>query len=194
MEYGEFDQLLERARQGDQRALGELVEQYEPELRLVARNRIGPALRPYLDSMDLVQSVNKSLIIGLRQKKFDVASREELMGLVGTILRRKVAKQWRRHRRQRREIACDSLELADVALALRDHGDDPAESAIQREEIAQILDMFEPLDRRLLQLRLEGNSTAEAARIMDSDADVLRVRLRRLRRRLSNTNFPKKLI
>ena len=40
----------------------ELVAAYEPEVRLVARVRLGTALRPYLDSVDLVQSVHRSVL------------------------------------------------------------------------------------------------------------------------------------
>src|SRR6188508_2597024 len=61
-----FDEILARARTGDEDALTELARQYEPEVRAVARVRLGPALRPYLDTMDLVQSVHRSLMVGLR--------------------------------------------------------------------------------------------------------------------------------
>ncbi|HEY6564769.1 MAG TPA: ECF-type sigma factor, partial [Pirellulaceae bacterium] len=164
MEHDAFLRVLDRVRGGDQDALGELVEDYEPELRLVARNRLGPALRPYLDSMDLVQTVNKSFILGLRQRRYEISSRDRLMALVGTILRRKVARQWRKHRRQIRDSRgerCDGLELADVALALQEHHDDPAALAIARDELGRVLSMLDESDRALIQLRLEGHSTAE---------------------------------
>ena len=60
-----FGPLLERTRQGDKEALAEIARTYESEVRIMARVRLGPALRPYLDSMDLVQSVHRSLLIGL---------------------------------------------------------------------------------------------------------------------------------
>jgi hypothetical protein len=62
----DFDLLLAAARSGDGTAMQRLIQQYEPELRIVARNRLGPALRPHLDTIDLVQSVHRSLMIGLR--------------------------------------------------------------------------------------------------------------------------------
>ena len=48
----------------------------------------------------------------------------------------------------------------------------------------RILPHLDDKDRRLVELRLQGFSTAEAARQLGEDADVLRVRLSRLRRRL----------
>ncbi len=65
-EASDFDLLLAAARSGDESAMQQLIEQYEPELRIVARNRLGAALRPHLDTIDLVQSVHRSLMIGLR--------------------------------------------------------------------------------------------------------------------------------
>src|SRR3954453_8424579 len=97
-----FAVLLSRARRGDAVAVSELCRQYEPRLRVVARVLLGPALRPVLDSMDLVQSVHRSLIVGMREEKFNISTPENLIALALTLLRRKVARQWRRMQRQRR--------------------------------------------------------------------------------------------
>src|SRR5260370_36924160 len=98
----EFRALVARARQGDDSALSDLVQHYEPEIRTVARYQLGPALRPYLDSVDLVQSVHRSLMAGLRQNKFEVADPKALVALALTMVRRKVVHHWRRVRRQQR--------------------------------------------------------------------------------------------
>src|SRR3954463_712959 len=98
----EFEALLALARAGDRSALEQLARQYEPKVRLVARVLLGPALRPYLDSVDLVQSVHRSLLLGLRDDKFALANPEQLLALALTIVRRKVARQWRQNQRQRR--------------------------------------------------------------------------------------------
>ena len=76
-----FLDLLARAREGDEEAMSDLVRQYETEVRIVARARLGAALRPYIDSVDLVQSVHRSLIIGLRNDRFELASPENLIAL-----------------------------------------------------------------------------------------------------------------
>src|SRR5262245_2403719 len=95
-----FADLLKRARDGDGAALGQLARTYEGDLRIAARVHLGQALRPYLDSLDLVQSVHRSLMIGLRTDKVDVSNPGALIALALTMVRRKVARQWRRHRRQ----------------------------------------------------------------------------------------------
>src|SRR5215207_8494949 len=95
-----FDDLLARARLGDSAAMSALAKRYEPEVLAVARVRLGPALRPYLDTFDLVQSVHRSLIVGLRNNKFAFSGPEQLVALAVTIVRRKAARQWQRAQRQ----------------------------------------------------------------------------------------------
>src|ERR1700677_2998952 len=98
----DFGVLLASARAGDQAALVELARKYEPEVRIVAHVLLGPALRPHLDSVDLVQSVHRSLMLGLRNCKFDISSPEKLIALALTMVRRKVARHWRHLRKQQR--------------------------------------------------------------------------------------------
>ena len=104
----EFERLIELARTGDAAAIESLVEQYEPEVRTVVRLRLGQALRPYLDSVDVMQSVHKSLMIGLQKGRFDISSPQKLVALAMTMVRRKVARHWRKMRRQQRIRQSDS--------------------------------------------------------------------------------------
>lgn len=182
----DFATLLARARQGDERAMADLASQYEAEVRIVARVLLGPKLRPYLDSLDLVQSVHRSLLVGLRGGKVDVSSPERLVALTLTMVRRKIARQWRRHQRQARlELAsADSETLAGRLTELTRPEDDPARQAQLHDTLRRVCEQLDELDRRVLDLRLAGRSTADAARLLGLDPDVLRVRLSRLRQRL----------
>lgn len=164
----------------------ELVRQYEPEVRMVARLRLGAALRPYLDSLDLVQSVHKSLIVGLRADRYDISTPENLVALALTIVRRKVARQWRKLQRQQRlsGAGTDSHDLPHRIAALSVGDDDPAVTASIREATADVLSRLNESETRVIELRLEGYTTADIARRLNLDADVLRVKLSRLRRRL----------
>jgi RNA polymerase sigma-70 factor (ECF subfamily) len=180
-----FDELIARARGGDEAALGELARQYEPEVRAVARVRLGPALRPYLDTFDLVQSVHKSLLLGLRANKFAFAGPDQLVALALTIVRRKVARQWQKHQRQQRPAAGDSAgTLPDLLVNLTADTPDPARSAETRDAVDRLCRDLDPFDRQLLELSAQGFKTVEIAAQLGKDADVLRVRLSRLRARL----------
>ncbi len=186
----DFDLLIQQAREGDARAMETLVKRYEPEVRIVARLRLGAVLRPYLDSVDIVQSVHKSLIIGLQNDRFDIASPQKLVALAMTIVRRKVARQWRKMRRQQRLQTTDSAEnLPELLASLSSPLDDPAMAAEQKSEIERIFSKLSSVEQQVIELKLEGLSTAEAARELGLDADVLRVQLSRLRQRLRDAGI-----
>ena len=192
----DFDLLLAAARSGDETAMQRLVSQYEPELRIVARHRLGPALRPHLDTIDLVQSVHRSLLIGLRANRFDISSPEKLIGLAVTIVRRKAAKHWRHLKRQQRLSTQDEAgdDFVDTMLSLQTPQTDvPADVATQ-EVLAQWLAGLDNIEKQLITMRLEGHSTAEVAQALELDPDVLRVKLSRLRKRLRERGFVDELL
>jgi len=181
-----FAALLSRARQRDAAAIDEIAKQYEPRLRLAARVLLGPALRPYLDSMDLVQSVHRSLLVGFRDQKLDVSSPENLIALALTMLRRKVARHWRHLQRQQRlKSGASSMDLLPQILAdLSTPEAGPAETAQFREQVEQLCWQLDATERQVLAMRLDGYTTAEIAQRLNLNHVTLRVRLTRLRERL----------
>lgn len=186
-----FAELLRRTRQGEPDAALAIAREYERELRLVARVQLGPALRPYLDSIDLVQSVHRSLLIGLRQDKFDVSTPANLIALALTMVRRKVARHWRRHQRQQRLEAGrgEDTNQVDLLASLANSDGDPVRTAQLQDAVEHLWNHLDATEKSLVNLRMKGHSTAEAARELQLDADVLRVRLSRLRQRLEATGI-----
>lgn len=184
----DFADLLARAGAGDEKALHELVRQYEPKVRIVARVLLGPALRPYLDSVDLAQSVHKSVVTGLRDQRFALAKPDDLIGLAVTILRRKAAKHWRHLQRQRRlsgvNAADGGSDLPDLLTALSCGSSDPAAEAQFRDQVDHLCTHLDESERQILDQRLEGYTPAEIADRMGVNRVALRVRLTRLRQRL----------
>ena len=179
------DDFFRRLQGADDEALAALLREYEPEIRRAASMRLGPLLRPHLDSLDLVQSVFITLLKGLRNDKFHIAGPAELVALSAEIIRRKVAQVWKRMKR-RTELngqLTGTHEDAEHVVVGRPDSLDPAVEAEVRDGLARMLDEVDDADRRLLELRLQGFTTAEAARKLDADPDILRVRLSRLRRR-----------
>jgi RNA polymerase sigma factor (sigma-70 family) len=183
---GDFTSLLERVRQGDQTAFADLVARYEPEVRIIARVMLGPLMRSHLDSGDIVQSVHRSLLRGLRAEKFKIESPQQLIALAVQMARRKVAHQWRRLKRQERLADPDHVHdsLADFLASLVSPEIDPARAAEMNEAIRRMNEELPAPDRRLMELRLQGYSTVEAAQLLQTDPDALRVRLSRLRQKL----------
>lgn len=181
-----FATLLSRARQHDEKATNELCLQYEPRLRVVAHVLLGPALRPLLDSMDLVQSVHRSLLIGIREDKLDISTPENLVALALTLLRRKVARHWRREQRHRRlQVGGATSDLLPLILAeVTTPGAGPDEVAQYHDQLERLCRELDTTERQVLALRLDGYTTAEIAQALGINHITLRVRLTRLRERL----------
>jgi RNA polymerase sigma-70 factor (ECF subfamily) len=191
-----FAALMARVREGDEQAAAELVAQYEGIIRRRARRLLGPALRVHLDSVDIAQSVNRTLLIGLRRAAFAVSTPEELTRLALTLVRRKVARHWRR---RKREAECRQLTggsaPAGVRAAARAGELHSATDPLQLDEtVRQVLERLDGVDRQLVELRLEGHTTAEAARKLGVSPAFLRSRLSRLRKRLWDEGLPPEAI
>lgn len=177
-----------RLREADENALAAIVREYEAEIRRAASVRLGPLLRPHLDSVDLVQSVYITLLKGIRADKFHIAGPQELVALSAEIIRRKVAQVWKRLKRrtQLNSHLTGTREDEEHTVVNRLGELDPTMEAALRDGVERIMAECDAADRNLLQLRLEGYSTAEAARALEADPDVLRVRLSRLRKKLTD--------
>jgi RNA polymerase sigma factor (sigma-70 family) len=183
----DFATLLERARRGDAAAQAELAQRYEPKVRLAARVLLGPALRPYLDSVDLVQSVHRGMLLGLREEKFNIAGPEQLIALALTLVRRKVARHWRHLQRQQRlSLGGESPtgNLPHLLASLSSPEEDPARAAQFNDQLRHLCGNLADSERRILHLRLQGYSTDEIAQDLGLHAIALRVRMTRLRQRL----------
>lgn len=184
----EFSELLARAGRGDADAVDEIAKRYDTKVRLVARVLLGPSLRPYLDSVDLAQSVHKSILLGLRESKFEIEGPEQLIALALTVLRRKAAKHWRHLQRQRRLSSDGSprdAALPDLLASLSQSGSDPAEAAQLRDQIEHLCTHLDETEKQVLDLRMEGYTPSEIADKIGVSRVALRVRLTRLRQRLT---------
>ncbi len=189
LERSEFEALLLAVKGGDAKSLERLVKEYEPELRLIARKRLGKELRPFLDSVDLVQSVHRSLLIGLRDERFDISTQENLLALATTIVQRKIAKHWRKNQRQKQFGSTDPFSPAELLLQMQSNEENGADQVQVREVIEQTLAGLDPIDQSLVGLRLQGYSTAQVAETLGLESDYLRVRLSRLRKRLRDSGL-----
>src|SRR5262249_17434712 len=132
------------------------------------------------------QSVHRSLLLGLRGGKFEIPSPEQLTALAVTMVRRKVARQWRRLQRQQC-LSRDARQPGDVVhtlVSLSDPQADPARQARSNVQVRQLSTRLDEPGRRILEMRLQGHSTAEIAQAVGLNPVALRVRMTRLRQRL----------
>lgn len=181
-----FQELLDAARQGEPAAALEIAQQYEGELKIVASLLLGRPMRHLLDSMDLVQSVHKSLLFGLRHDKFDISSPQKLVALAVRMLRNKLAKKWRKDQRQLPMPSGGSdagAAAPEWLLAGRDQ-DDPARVAQLNDLLDYLHHQLRPWEWQVVELRWQEFSNEEIAAKLGMDPDNLRAHRSLLKRRL----------
>jgi len=178
-----FRAAVTRARNGDDEVWTALISDYEPGLRKAADSSLGSYLRHEVDSADLVQEVHWSLWHGLREGKYELVDRRCLIALSLTILKCKISRLWRRLERRRRlatqEMRTVGRNGEDSILSLS--AEDPFQEVLADDEYEHLAKRLTETEHHLLQLRLQGYSTAEAARLLNKKPDSLRMVLKRLR-------------
>lgn len=192
----DFQSLLARAREGDKSAQETICNRYEQQVLIAARVLLGPLIRPHLESIDIVQSVHRSLLVGLRDQRYDIASPEKLIGLACTIARRKVARKWRSYRRQSRLFdnqRGESLVTVLTNLA-RPSEQTPYDEAAYQDQISHILSCLAPIEKSMLELRLAGYTMQETAEHIGLNTIAVRVRWSRLRARLKTAGIDSDLL
>src|SRR4029450_334062 len=139
---------------------------------------LGSALRPQLDSVDLVQSVQLILWLGLKTGRFFLANSQGLLALAKTLLRRKVSRYWRQAKQEvAGTVDCSLIDtVVDQPLIPAKQEPDPSRASDFEDVVEFFLGQLGDLDRELVKLRFQGYSTADAARHLNLDPGYLRVR------------------
>jgi len=180
----EFLTLLARVRAGDESAASDLVQRYQRAVLRCVRSRLGKSMRRSLDSADVLQSVHRSLLIGIRNDRYHLSSPQALIGLAAVMVQRKVARLWRTLKR----LPASGLDAADSRAPRVDRlaspDPTPCAAASAATLLEQLLSQLDDFDQRLVRLKLDGHNSVEAAAILGRDPAFVRMRWTRLRQKL----------
>lgn len=176
-ENAEFSTLMDRVRRGDANAAEELVRQYESQLRVIARVRLrDPRLRRTLDTMDICQSVLANFFVRATAGQFDLDSPEQLVKLLGQMVRNKVTDQARRETAERRDVGRLSETSSSEQAAVRD----TASQIVSAQELASLFNkQLSANEQELIRLRRAGHTWDELAIQFGGSPEALRKRLGR---------------
>jgi RNA polymerase sigma-70 factor (ECF subfamily) len=174
-----FRDLIDRVRAGDERAAAELVRRYEPAIRCAARVRLGdPRLGRLLDSMDICQSVLGSFFVRAALGQYELETPGQLLRLLATMARNKVASQanaQRAGRRDHRRVAV----VIDGSSDLAGRDASPSRQVAARELLDEARRLLSHEERSLLERREQGADWAAIAAELGGSPDALRMRLAR---------------
>lgn len=173
-----FDDLMTRVRKGDGEAARELVQSYEPTIRRVIRFRLTDArLRKAFDSMDICQSVLGSFFLRANAGAFDIDSPEQLIKVLATMARNKLASQARKETAQRRDMRRQSG--GDEAALAADRQESPSQVVMAQELVDKAQQRLSPEEQKLIELRKEGKDWDQIAAELGENAVALRKRFSR---------------
>jgi RNA polymerase sigma-70 factor (ECF subfamily) len=173
-----FEDLLHRVRRGEPEAAGELVRRYESAVRVAVRTRLSdPALRRQFDSMDVCQSVLASFFFRAASGQFDLREPAQLVALLTTMARNKLAMRARSQYQQRRDVRRVMNE--DWATSTPDRVPGPPQQAIGRDLLSQAYALMDPEVRQMADCRAAGSQWEEIAARLGGTAEARRKQFRR---------------
>ena len=182
-----FQALIARVRAGDEQAAAELVRRYEPAIRRAARVRlVDTRLNRLLDSMDICQSVMASFFVRAALGQFELETPDQLLRLLATMTRNKLAGQVKGHGAARRDFrrvtaARGDRDGEEDVGPERIAGPDPTPSRdlAARELLEEALRRLSPEEKRILDCREQGGQWAQIAAELGSSPEAIRKRLAR---------------
>lgn len=191
----EIERLLEEVRNGNQQAMGDLLEACRPYLLKIANEELPARIRPKCSPSDLVQ---KSLLkVHQNFERFKGDSRSRLLRWLRRILRNErinLEKHFRRRRRDvQREVPLQGCtDSSAMQLPLADSGPSPsgevkeAESQERlRQRLNQALARMPEDQQRVIRLHQQENRRwEEIGTEMNRSADAVRKLWRRAVERL----------
>lgn len=173
-----FTQLIERVRSGDEQAATQLVQEFEPVVRRELRFRLRDShARRELDSMDISQSVLGNFFVRVATRQYDLNEPGDLVKLLVTMTRNRVAEQLRTQHRQRRDSRRTVLGVEGMPLASADPT--PSRVLAGKEILELVRQSLSGEERRLVDLRAQGLSWGEIADSLGGSADARRKQMAR---------------
>ncbi|MGO9462713.1 MAG: RNA polymerase sigma factor [Isosphaeraceae bacterium] len=177
-----FTLLAARLRAGDQGAATEVFRRFAGRLIALARTELDTRLRRKLDPEDVVQSVYRSFFTRYHSGQFDLATWDSLWSLLTVITMRKCLNRAKYHLAQCRnasgevDVLCDDDAVHELREAI-DREPTPLEAAVLAETVEQVMRGLDDDDRAIIELSLQGYTSAEiSARLDRAERTVRRVR------------------
>jgi RNA polymerase sigma-70 factor (ECF subfamily) len=180
-----FAALMERLRSGDDEAAREVFRRFARQLVALARQRIHQQLAPKVDAEDVVQSAYKSFFVRLREGGLRASSWDNLWYLLTLITLRKCADRVAHFQTRRRNVGREAPNAAaEPWREAVSREPRPEEAVVLAETVEELFRLLDEAERPVLELSLQGYSSAEIAeRLGRAQRSVRRLR-EQIRKRL----------
>jgi RNA polymerase sigma-70 factor (ECF subfamily) len=157
-------ELVQRYRQGDPDAAGQLFAHYAQRLSRLADQHLSRKLAGRMEGEDVVQSVFRTFFRRTTAGEFQIDSSAQLWQLLAKITVRKARAQGRYHTAAVREVAAEQPEgLNDAILELAAREPGPEDAAVLMDHIEVLLKGLPSRYCQILELRLRGYAATDIA-------------------------------
>lgn len=175
-----FTDFIQRIRAGDDQAAEELVRRYEPLIRREVRLRIeDDRLNRAFDSMDVCQSVLASFFVRAATGEYDLDEPQNLVRLLVTMARNKLASKARLEHRQRRDNRRVAGTDPEAMNELIDGQPSPSEILSRRELLERMRASLSEEERQIADLRGQGLAWEQIAERLGGSGNTRRMQLTR---------------
>lgn len=182
--------LIDGLRRGDEAVAAAFFAEYGQVLLRIARKRLGGELQRRVDEEDIVQSVFRSFFRRVQEGSIVLSDGQKMWNLLCAITLTKVRRQSQYHSRQRRSIRRESAAGPPAPDCGPDEPIDPAVPpevlAAFEDEFQSLLEDLDPLERRVVDLRLQDLTNDEIALEIGVSERTVRRTLKRIERRLES--------
>ena len=176
----EFNDFVRRIRAGDAAAAVELVREYEPLIRREVRLHLQDTrLARLFDSLDICQSVLASFFIRTAAGQFDLENPSQLIKLLVTMARNKLASAARHHFQERRDVRRMSAWAHESARRTAAGESDPGEIVADRELLNRFRQCLSAEECQIADWRRDGVSWTTIAEWLGGTPDARRLQLSR---------------
>lgn len=185
MDDQDFSNLIERLRRGDSAAAEELLLRYEPLVRRQVRMHMSDSRMTRLyESVDYSQSVFASFFLRAVGGQFDLNEPQDLVRLLVTMTRNKIASSARKILSDKRDGARRDAD-SQTFLEAPDREDSPSQVVSFRELMELAQKHLSEEELIIAELRREGLSWDEIAQRLGGQAQARRMQFSRALERVA---------
>jgi DNA-directed RNA polymerase specialized sigma24 family protein len=166
--------LIDLCFKGDQDAARRIVERYLDRLLHLARTRISQRLASRVDPEDIVQSVFRTFFVRLKEGRFVFAEQDDLCKLLMRITLHKTLRQVAFHKAAKRNPGLETErgeQHRETLMALLDREPTPEAAVTFLDQLEHFFAQLQPLERQILELRIQGYSNDEITKHLDLGYD-----------------------
>jgi len=148
--------LINGLRNGNEGAMSAFVVRYRPALERIAGGAIGPGMQARITPDSVAQSVCRTFLRRMNDNPYVLQDADTLWSLLCAIALTKVRERSRFHLREKRSLARE-VPL-ESARGVADPGTGPEEAVAFQDALEQTFAAMDEEERRILVLRLQGET------------------------------------